>query len=130
MRDGSFLCLNDGSVLRGVSFGHCPPLIDELNSGAPGILPAGEVVFNTGMAGYQAIFTDPSYTGQLIVMTYPHIGNYGTVNAWSESGPEAASRKMVKAQGVVVRNLFTGPVPQGRVTLHEFMKTHEVSGIP
>ncbi len=129
MRDGCFLCLDDGSALRGVAFGHCPPLAADLPVAPAADMPAGEVVFNTGMAGYQAIFTDPSYTGQLIVMTYPHIGNYGTQDAWSESGPENAARRMVKSQGVIVRSLFTGPVPAGRLSLDEFLKKHRVSGI-
>ena len=45
----------------------------------------GEVVFNTGLTGYQEIFTDPSYSGQIVVLTYPHIGNYGTNTYDSES---------------------------------------------
>jgi carbamoyl-phosphate synthase small subunit len=129
MRDRCFLCLDDGSALEGVSFGHCPPSASDLAGRARSSLPAGEIVFNTGMAGYQAIFTDPSYTGQLIVMTYPHIGNYGTLDAWSESGPEPETRSMVKAQGVIVRNLYTGPVPAERRTLAEFLDGHGVSGI-
>ncbi len=47
---------------------------------------SGEVVFNTGLTGYQEIFTDPSYSGQIVVLTYPHIGNYGTNPDDSESG--------------------------------------------
>ena len=46
---------------------------------------SGEVVFNTGMTGYQEIFTDPSYSGQIVVLTYPHIGNYGANDEDSES---------------------------------------------
>ena len=46
----------------------------------------GEVVFNTGMTGYQEIFTDPSYKGQIVILTYPHIGNYGTNPEDNESG--------------------------------------------
>jgi carbamoyl-phosphate synthase small subunit len=129
MEDRCFLCLDDGTTLAGASFGHEPPSVSELAGVAMESLPAGEVVFNTGMAGYQAIFTDPSYTGQIIVMTYPHIGNYGTLDAWSESGPESETRKMVKTQGVVVRSLYRGPVPPGRKTLSDFLKTYQVSGI-
>jgi len=61
------LVLSDGSVFSGQAFG----AKDET---------AGEVVFNTAMTGYQEVLTDPSYAGQIVVMTYPHIGNYG-VNA-------------------------------------------------
>jgi carbamoyl-phosphate synthase small subunit len=58
----------------------------------------GEVVFNTGMTGYQEVLTDPSYEGQIVVMTYPHIGNYGVNEQDSES---AAPR----VNGFVIRNL-------------------------
>ena len=58
------LILEDGSVFPGVSFGF-PSSV------------AGEVVFNTGMTGYPETLTDPSYTGQILVLTFPLIGNYG-----------------------------------------------------
>ncbi|MBI3118418.1 MAG: carbamoyl phosphate synthase small subunit, partial [Candidatus Hydrogenedentes bacterium] len=61
------LALEDGSVFEGRAVG------------APGE-SMGELVFNTSMTGYQEILTDPSYAGQIVPMTYPHIGNYG-VNA-------------------------------------------------
>ena len=57
---------------------------------------AGEVVFNTGLTGYQEIFTDPSYSGQIVVLTYPHIGNYGTNPVDSE-----AARPYI--EGLIVR---------------------------
>ncbi|MDA0323420.1 MAG: glutamine-hydrolyzing carbamoyl-phosphate synthase small subunit [Verrucomicrobia bacterium] len=64
-RDKSaYLALEDGTVLRGYSFGASTDRV-------------GEVIFNTGMAGYQEILTDPSYAGQLVTMTYPEIGNTG-----------------------------------------------------
>ncbi|MDR1727732.1 MAG: glutamine-hydrolyzing carbamoyl-phosphate synthase small subunit [Acidobacteriota bacterium] len=66
----AILALEDGSLFAGRAFG------------AEGEAK-GEVVFNTSMTGYQEIITDPSYTGQIVVMTYPHIGNYG-VNAEDE----------------------------------------------
>ncbi|UCD10082.1 MAG: carbamoyl phosphate synthase small subunit, partial [Dehalococcoidales bacterium] len=59
------LALQDGTIFKGTSFG------------ATGER-SGEVVFNTSMAGYQEILTDPSYKGQIVTMTYPLIGNYGT----------------------------------------------------
>jgi carbamoyl-phosphate synthase small subunit len=62
---GALLALEDGSVFAGRAFG------------APGEA-FGEAVFNTGMAGYQEVLTDPSYAGQIVVMTSPHQGNYGT----------------------------------------------------
>ncbi len=129
MREKCFLCLDDGSVFRGRSFGEAAPCADQLGSGPIFEQPAGEIVFNTGMEGYGAIFTDPSYTGQILVMTYPHIGNYGVLEEWSESGPEPDTRKMVKTQGVVVRSLYEGPVPAGRSTLDAFLKKFGVAGI-
>jgi carbamoyl-phosphate synthase small subunit len=77
------LALEDGTVFEGHSFG------------AP-VERTGEVVFNTAITGYQEIFTDPSYTGQIVVLTNPQIGNYGT----SESDNEA-SRPYI--EGLVVR---------------------------
>src|SRR5437870_12000966 len=67
------LALEDGTVYAGRAFG------------APGTR-FGEVVFNTSMTGYQEVLTDPSYRGQIVVMTQPHIGNYGTAPELAESG--------------------------------------------
>ncbi len=69
----AILALEDGRVFRGHSFG------------AEGEV-CGEVVFNTSLSGYQEILTDPSYAGQIVVMTYPHIGNYGMNLEDEESG--------------------------------------------
>jgi carbamoyl-phosphate synthase small subunit len=69
----AILALEDGSIYRGRAYGA---------SGKVG----GEVVFNTSMSGYQEILTDPSYSGQIVVMTCPHIGNYGTNEKDAESG--------------------------------------------
>ncbi len=69
----------------------------------------GEICFNTGMTGYQEIFTDPSYTGQLMVMTAAHIGNYGAHDDESEAGS-------VKIAGLICKNFNEGysrPVIQG-----------------
>ena len=60
----AMLALEDGRVFEGKSFGRRGET-------------TGEVVFNTAMAGYQEVLTDPSYASQLVTMTYPHIGNYG-----------------------------------------------------
>ncbi|HOD14998.1 MAG TPA: glutamine-hydrolyzing carbamoyl-phosphate synthase small subunit [Spirochaetota bacterium] len=67
MPQKAYLILEDGSEFEGVTFGHEGETI-------------GEVVFNTAMSGYQEVLTDPSYSGQIVAMTYPMIGNYG-VNA-------------------------------------------------
>lgn len=77
------LALEDGSVFEGGSFG------------AP-VERAGEVVFNTAMTGYQEIFTDPSYAGQIVILTNPQIGNYGTSSEDNE-----AARPYI--EGLVVR---------------------------
>ncbi len=77
------LALEDGTVFTGESFGSAGEV-------------DGEVVFNTSMTGYQEILTDPSYCGQLITMTYPHIGNYGV-------NPEDVESNKVQAAGFIVR---------------------------
>ncbi|MDR2874925.1 MAG: glutamine-hydrolyzing carbamoyl-phosphate synthase small subunit [Methylobacillus sp.] len=81
----AILVLADGSVFRGISIGA---------SGAT----VGEVVFNTAMTGYQEILTDPSYTRQIVTLTYPHIGNTGVNAEDVESGK-------VYAAGLVIRDL-------------------------
>jgi carbamoyl-phosphate synthase small subunit len=70
--DSAILALEDGTVFEGRSFG------------AP-VERSGEVVFNTAITGYQEIFTDPSYTGQIVILTNPQIGNYGTSASDNES---------------------------------------------
>ena len=69
----AILVLEDGYTFAGRAFGAVGETV-------------GEVVFNTSMSGYQEILTDPSYAGQIVVMTYPHIGNYGTNDGDEESG--------------------------------------------
>src|SRR5262249_17928426 len=69
--ESALLVLEDGSVFTGQAV-------------APGTR-FGEVVFNTSMTGYQEILTDPSYRGQIVVMTMPHVGNYGTTPTVRES---------------------------------------------
>jgi carbamoyl-phosphate synthase small subunit len=123
------LVLADGEQFRGKSFGSPPATIDELD--LSGIAPKsiGEVIFNTAMGGYHELITDPSYAGQLVAMTYPHIGNYGCDPAWSEIGPESEPRSGVKLAGLMCRSLYDGPVPEGRLTLHEFLSQHGTPGI-
>src|SRR6476620_9941044 len=66
--------------------------------GAPGVA-VGELVFQTGMTGYQEALTDPSYAGQLLIFTYPLLGNYGV-------GPEADQSAGVHARGAIMRELL------------------------
>lgn len=79
------LVLQDGTVFNGLAFG---------KKGTT----TGEICFNTGMTGYQEVFTDPSYYGQVLIMNNVHIGNYGTLAADVESSS-------VKVKGVIGRNL-------------------------
>jgi carbamoyl-phosphate synthase small subunit len=86
--NAGLLVLADGTTFEGVAIGHVP------ESGAT----AGEVVFNTALVGYQEIVTDPSYAGQVITFTYPHIGNYGV------NGDDNEAR-VPHCRGVIVRDL-------------------------
>jgi carbamoyl-phosphate synthase small subunit len=79
------LVLADGSVFRGVAIGATGQTV-------------GEVVFNTAMTGYQEILTDPSYAGQIVTLTYPHIGNTG-------ANAEDVESRAVYAAGLVIRDL-------------------------
>ena len=81
----ALLALADGTIFHGVGFG------------AHG-LAAGEVVFNTAMTGYQEILTDPSYSRQIVTLTYPHIGNYGT-------NPVDVESDRIHAAGLIVRDV-------------------------
>ena len=81
----ALLALEDGSVFRGTSIGVDGQAV-------------GEVVFNTAMTGYQEILTDPSYAGQIVTLTYPHIGNTG-------ANTEDVESERVWAAGLVIRDL-------------------------
>ena len=85
MSTPAILVLADGSIFRGISVGH------------PGST-SGEVVFNTSMTGYQELLTDPSYSRQIVTLTYPHIGNTGA------NGEDTEGRE-VYAAGLVIRDL-------------------------
>ncbi len=106
----AILALEDGSVFRGKAFGA---------SGQQW----GEVVFNTGMTGYQEVLTDPSYCGQIVVMTYPLIGNYGV-------NKEDFEAKRSYVRGFVVREDCDRP-SNWRVshTIGEFLSREGVIGI-
>ncbi len=81
----AILVLQDGTVFEGKAFGKLGTT-------------TGEICFNTGMTGYQEVFTDPSYSGQVLIMNNAHIGNYGTLGVDVESGS-------VKVKGIIARNL-------------------------
>ncbi|MFP4331546.1 MAG: glutamine-hydrolyzing carbamoyl-phosphate synthase small subunit [Spirochaetaceae bacterium] len=125
-----YLLLQDGTVFAGNGFGGDAPKPGELDGYAAATRAVGEVVFNTAMSGYMEVLTDPSYTGQLVAMTYPHIGNYGVHADWSEVAPEAGvTRPKIKAAGFIVRSLYRGPIPPGRITLDDFLHSHQIPGI-
>jgi carbamoyl-phosphate synthase small subunit len=109
-RTPAILALADGTVLRGRSIG------------ATGLAP-GEVVFNTAMTGYQEILTDPSYAGQVITFTSPHIGNVGVTREDDES-------RRVYAAGLVVRDLpALASNWRSEGDLGSWLARHEIVGI-
>ena len=104
------LALADGTVVTGLAVGHHGET-------------AGELCFNTSMSGYQEIMTDPSYVGQIMMMTYPHIGNYG------------ASEQDLEADGPMVAGLVTRAFvdhysnENADESFEDWMKRHELVGI-
>jgi carbamoyl-phosphate synthase small subunit len=104
------LVLADGTVFRGQGFGATATTV-------------GEVCFNTGMTGYQEVLTDPSYAGQIITFTFPHIGNVGT-------NPDDIEATTPAARGLVVRHAITEP-SNWRATrhLHDWLVSNHVPGI-
>jgi|TARA_A100001391_G_scaffold36328_1_gene19892 carbamoyl-phosphate synthase small subunit len=106
----AILALEDGSVFHGTAIG------------ADGVT-SGEVVFNTAMTGYQEILTDPSYTRQIVTLTYPHIGNTGI----NSEDVESAS---IAAAGLVIRDLpLLASSFRSEQTLSDYLKSHSVLGI-
>ena len=98
------LVLGDGSVFWGRGFG--------ANTAAP---PVGEVCFNTGMTGYQETLTDPSYAGQIITFTFPHIGNVGVNNNPVGSAAFAASQASIGTTSAQIVAARTGVSGTGRI---------------
>jgi len=112
-RAPALLVLADGEVFEGQSIGAQPP---------DGVA-TGELVFNTVLSGYQEVVTDPSYAGQVIAFTYPHIGNYGVTALDDE-----AARPW--CQGVVVRDLPPRPSSwRATGSLEDFMIRTRLPGI-
>jgi carbamoyl-phosphate synthase small subunit len=112
-RPPASLVLSDGATFEGYAAGHLP---------ASGVT-SGEFVFNTALSGYQEIITDPSYAGQIISFTYPHIGNYGVTPL-----DEEALRPW--CEGVVVRDLTDVPSSWRSVgPLEGFLRQHGVPAI-
>ncbi len=110
MSKKAILVLEDGSVYEGYSFGA------EANT-------YGEVVFNTSMMGYQEMLTDPSYAGQIVVPTYPLIGNYGINEQDFESNK-------IQVRGFVVREECYQPNHYlSTKTIHEYLAENDIPGI-
>jgi carbamoyl-phosphate synthase small subunit len=106
----ALLVLEDGSAFRGTGFGASGEAF-------------GEAVFNTGMAGYQEVFTDPSYAGQIVTMTSPHQGNYGV----NDADPESSG---VQVAGFVVREASRRASSwRAQATLHDSLDASGVTGI-
>lgn len=106
----ALLALEDGTIFKGRSFtGHCEA--------------AGEVVFNTSMSGYQEILTDPSYCGQMVTMTYPLIGNYGTNDQDVESDRIQVKALLVKEYQRMPSNW------RSQRSLADYLKASAIPGI-
>lgn len=109
-RPPAILVLEDGSVYHGYAFAASGETL-------------GEVVFNTGMTGYQEIITDPSYKGQIVTMTYPLIGNYGI-------NPEDMESGGIHLEGFIVREYQPHPSNwRSRMTLKDFLESHGKLGV-
>ncbi|MDX1303291.1 glutamine-hydrolyzing carbamoyl-phosphate synthase small subunit [Photobacterium sp.] len=110
MSKSALLVLEDGTVFRGVSIGADGSAV-------------GEVVFNTSMTGYQEILTDPSYSQQIVTLTYPHIGNTGTNSEDEESSS-------IHAQGLVIRDLpLLASNFRNELSLSDYLKSQNIVGI-
>ncbi len=108
----ALLVLETGEVFSGELFGATPD---------PGA--AGEVCFNTSMTGYQEVLTDPSYAGQIVTMTCPHIGNYGT-------NPDDVQSSRIQVAGFVVRELSRRPSNwRSTLSLDAYLAAAGVGGI-
>ena len=106
----ALLVLADGSVFRGWSFGATGTVM-------------GEVVFNTGMTGYQEVMTDPSYCGQIVTFTYPELGNTGV-----NPDDEESDRPYIR--GAVARNICEIPSNwRSTQSLPDYLKQHNIPGI-
>ncbi len=106
----AILTLEDGTRFEGQSFGAQSDI-------------TGEVVFNTGMTGYQEVLTDPSYCGQIVTMTYPLIGNYGV----NDIDPESAKPQV---SGFIVREVCSQPSNwRSEGGLDQYLKDHGIAGL-
>ncbi|WP_067584022.1 glutamine-hydrolyzing carbamoyl-phosphate synthase small subunit [Endozoicomonas ascidiicola] len=110
MTKTAVLALEDGSIFQGIAIG-----IDGETS--------GEVVFNTAMTGYQEILTDPSYSRQIVTLTYPHIGNTGIT-------PEDEESPQIHAAGLVIKDLpLLASNWRSKIPLDEYLKSRNIVAI-
>jgi carbamoyl-phosphate synthase small subunit len=113
LREPALLVLADGTTFEGEAMGWTPP---------DGVA-TGEVVFNTVLAGYQEVITDPSYAGQIITFTCPHIGNYGV-------SPDDDESRRPHCRGVIVRDLARRPSSwRSAEDLESFLVRHRIAGL-
>ena len=106
----ALLVLADGSVFRGWAFGAIGTVV-------------GEIVFNTGMTGYQEVLTDPSYRGQIVTFTYPELGNTGINNEDDESAAP-------QVNGAIAKNICERPSNwRSTISLPDYLKQHNIPGI-
>ncbi len=112
-RSEALLVLGDGETFEGEAIGAL----------AEDGVATGEAVFNTVLSGYQEVITDPSYAGQVIAFTYPHIGNYG-VNPTDDEAPRP------HCKGIIVRDLADRPSSwRSTGSLEEFLVRHSIPGM-
>lgn len=106
----ALLVLADGSVFRGWSFGATGTVV-------------GEIVFNTGMTGYQEVLTDPSYRGQIVTFTYPELGNTGVNHEDEESA-------LPQVNGAIAKNVCERPSNwRSTMSLPDYLNQHNIPGI-
>ena len=106
----ALLVLADGTVYEGYSFGSKGTTV-------------GEVVFNTGMTGYQEVLTDPSYAGQIVTFTYPELGNTGV-------NPEDEESIRPQVKGAIAKNICHRPSNwRSSQSLPDYLAAHHVIGI-
>lgn len=121
------LILSDGTTFEGTSFGAPVDADPSARSGG-----TGEVVFNTGMVGYPESLTDPSYSGQILVFTYPLIGNYGVP---SEELNEWGFSRLLESENIHVRGVVCAQVSEtyshhaAKQSLDAWLKEHKIPGI-
>lgn len=119
MNERGRLILADGTILEGRLFGATRPT-------------AGEVVFNTGMVGYPETLTDPSYRGQLLVLTYPLVGNYGVPQSGTDRYglPERFESDCIQAAGLIISELCEAPSnSRAALSLDRWLKNEGITGL-